>query len=195
MEREWFPQEFPIYYGGDAPFRDGVVESGARGAEARIPIQLNNAPTLLLGVRVTFSWEPIVLPPTLIGTPDVIYQDEQYQRLDEECSIEVQFTQQNVTAGTGVHHLRNLQGSRGINYHPLPAPFLARGGNTVTVSLRRLQSYPEFVNPETEEVLRILPRAYVTLVAVSLVDDLVPQAGPPSTMDLARWMQTRMGAG
>lgn len=190
-ERDWFPQEFPIYYSADAAFRVDSRETGDRGAEARVSITLNNAPTILLGLRVTMSWEPIVIEQEL-GPPLIIYQTEEFQRLDEECSVLVQLTQQNITAGTQVHHLRNLQGSRQINYHPFPAPYLARGGNTVDVTLRRLQSYP-LIPRGDDPPAEIRPRAFVTLVAVSLVDSLVPQAGPPSTEDIARYVARRIG--
>ena len=167
--------------------------SGDRGAIARVPIELNNYPHLALGVRVTFSWAPFYVPDEL-GGGALVYQTEQLQRLDEEVSIDVRLTQQNITA-TGIHHLRNIQGSRQINFHPLPSPFFFRGANNLQVILTRLQDYPEIPNPQQpDNPFRILPRAFVTLVAVSLVDDLVPASAPPSTMDprrLQAWMEAR----
>lgn len=165
-------EEFPLYYPGSEQFKVDGNASGARGAVAEVLIEVNNYPQIVYGVRVTNSVE--VEQALIDAEPDLFTQ---IQDLHAQQKIRIDFAQQNITARP-IHQL-TLTGSRGENWHPLPVPYLLRGGNQVRLTLTRTAPYPTFMVGDIE--FPLFPTAEVTLVCGVLVSDVYPAAGPPSS--------------
>jgi len=161
-------EKFPFYYPANAQFLLNGAPSGAQGAEARVVISVNNWPQVAVGIRVCMSYE---IDDAVFAQLPTVY--ENLSRLDDQCSLEVILAQQNITARP--MHLRLMQGRDGLIYHPLVSQYLWRGGNQITLILRRLVSYP--VVFETN----IIPTAHAALAVVVGVSDMLSGASPGST--------------
>lgn len=165
-------EEFPLYYPGSAPFKDGTAPSGAAGAIAKVTVPVNNYPQILYGLRIRNAYT--IPGATLLANPGILGLLKEY---DGEQLVSVDMAQQNVTAEP--IHQDTLTGARGTNWHPFPVPYLWRGGNQVRLQFTRLVAYPSVLDGQVETP--IFPTVYVTLVCGVLVSDVFPAAGPPST--------------
>lgn len=163
-----YPRAIP----GSARYELDGEASGAAGAVARIGIQVDNYPQILLRVSVAHEYE---IDPAYVDTNPLAYQG--MRELDDAAEITITATQQNITARPV--HLRTWQGRGGWLYQPLSAPYIVGGSNQITVELRRLIAYPSL------NEVAILPVAYVTAFTVSLQSDLAP--GVPRPQGTGAW--------
>jgi hypothetical protein len=173
------PQWFPIFASNAAPFLLSDARSGAIGAEAKVSIVLDTFPELIYACRFTVSYE---IPPATFGLAPNFKQFMREGGVDDDFTVKVELTQQNITAGTPAH-VRNFQGALGTNLHPLPVPYPVRGGNRLEFLARRTSSYPQLRVDDI--ILEIQPQLFVSIVAargvLSVADNVTSPAPPPST--------------
>lgn len=193
-EKIYRPQKFPVYYDGVGEFKnEGGEPDGRRGSIARIQIPINNRPHEVVGVRIRNSY-PRFPTPVSEGQEPIDEQGEDpvivanawndggglcclLQDLDDEQTVEIELAQQNVIV-RGIHQ-RTLCGANGIHWHPFPCSYPFRGGNNMSIRIRRLQDYP--FDPLDPLGTVIKPTAYVTVLGWMFVTDELPAGGPPST--------------
>ena len=146
------PQNFPVFFPGSAPFlnADGVP-SGARGATARVTCEMNLRPQWLTAIRVMNVYE---VPSGFQGA-DSVYLD----KIDNWQTMTTELTVSNIVIREGLQPL--VMGRSGFQWHPLPAPYPWRGGNSITLEFRRLVGYPS----------AILPTVHVILEGIQMVDE------------------------
>jgi len=174
----------PVYYEGNAPFLDSDGDpSGAAGAEATVTIDVNNRPQKWTSLRVVMAYD---LPPFEdFGAANAILSDflDRIKDIEDQCTLSVDLSESNIVVGDA--HLRGVQGgvkgSGGVIYHPFPTPMLWRGGNNVTLTFKRILSFPSIPLDDTPDDFQITPTVYVVTEGCQLFNDLVPPRGAPST--------------
>lgn len=179
LAAQWFPQYLPF---GGVDFVDGAGEpSGARGATASLSRSLPNFPILFVGLRINNVFELPAQPTEL----DMRIYEACKRFLDNEQSVRINLSQQNITAEATFQ--AQLTGQGGIYWSPFPVPFPMAGANNVSVDVVRLTPYPQ-IDGEL-----IVPRCEATIIALQARNS--EQTMPPmrvSSYDARQYIQ---GAG
>jgi hypothetical protein len=155
-------QALPIYYRLEArEFMLGSVRSGLFGATARLSYTLTNDPHLIRGIRIVNTYD---LPNDEGGPTEAqLALWMACREIDDDQALTLQIGQQNSVIN-GVHQ-RLVTGRRGDLWHNFAHPWPAAGGDTLSIELSRLVSYPVVIGTQP-----ILPVAHVTLWCERLVD-------------------------
>lgn len=167
--KKYIGARYPRLFSGSANYNKDGARSGLVGAEARVSISIDNYPQAITRISVQHAF--VVADAVVIADPGVYAQ---LHAIDEDATIQITATQQDITASAT--HLANIQGRGSTVPMPLAAPYYLKGTNQVTVVLRRLIGYP------TLGEQAINPVAFVTLVSVSVQSDLAPAGVPPQSV-------------
>lgn len=152
LEAQWFPQYLPF---GPVPFQDaGGDPSGAARSTATLSRDIPNFPILFVGLRINNAFELPTSPTEL----DMRIYEASKRFIDNEQTVRVQLSQQNITAEPTFQ--AQLTGNGGIYWSPFSVPFPMAGGNNVSVELVRITGYPDLSNGP------ILPRVHCTMIAL-----------------------------
>ncbi|TPV95538.1 MAG: hypothetical protein B7733_09435 [Myxococcales bacterium FL481] len=156
------PQLFPQYYSaGPQSFTNANGEpSGEAGSSCTLTRDLSNFPHMFMGLRITNTYQ---LPnePT---AEDIALFRALKEHVDGEQTVSIDLAQQNITAQATLQV--QMTGAQGITWAPFPAPFPMAGANNITVTLRRVTSYPLLGGQP------VLPVARMTILAAVLRADL-----------------------
>jgi len=166
---------YPLYYEESAKFLVNGQPSGLRGAEARVTFTLANQPHLIFGVVTSNTYE---LTDEVYPFFPTYYADMRQGGIDDQQTISISLTQQNVTAQPVSQD--RFSGAAGTVWRPWPAIYFFRGSNQASITARRLVSYPA-VPLGGDTVFRPEPELRATLVCVQLNSDLVANRNPGST--------------
>jgi len=165
-------QRFPVVYPAQAQFKVGGNESADANAVAKLQFSLNNNPHEITGLRLTNTYD---IPPEFLSLaiPD---GPDYLTRLDMEQTITMRMAQQNVVLSDT--HQKLVTGADGIHWHPFELPYPFRGGNNVTVDVKRITAY---TLPGSDPLITIdAVTVYAALVGWMYVGPMV-ESGPPST--------------
>lgn len=148
------PQLFPKYYAmGPVPLTLDGTSSGAAGARAVLTKELSNFPQILYGIRISNVYEL----PNPVAEEEITQLQTYSEILDGQQTIEINLSQQNVTAQP---MLQSHLTGRGLSvWHPFPAPYPMAGGNSVNVTIQRVTSYATFAEGTKPE-----PVVFATLL-------------------------------
>ena len=181
-------QTFPIYYPGEARFEldsstGGKTPSGAVGATATIIITINTRPHGFLGIRLrnVYAIPERALEP-IAATYFPSWRD--IHALDGDQDVKMDLAQQNVTADRTDQNLLvggPVASGGGVVWHPFACPYPFRGGNNVTIEVRRTTAYPLILPLTDDPVEGIFPVCKAVLVGYSYVTGDVEEGGPPSS--------------
>jgi hypothetical protein len=161
-------QRFPVIYAAQAQFKNGTTEGAQAGATAKLNFSLNNNPHEITGLRIVNVYD----------VPEEFYTQEGLEllrRLDDQQTITMRMAQQNVVLEETLQRLS--QGANGINWHPFALPYPFRGGNSITVDLKRVTGY-RLPGPDDVTIDAVTVQA--ALVGWMYVGAMV-ESGPPST--------------
>jgi hypothetical protein len=161
-------QRFPVVYPAKAQFKLGTVEGAQAGAVAKLNFSLNNNPHEITGLRIANTYE---IPEEFFTQEGLALLD----RLDTEQTITMRMAQQNVVLEDTLQTL--AQGRRGFNWHPFELPYPFRGGNSITVDLKRITGY-RLPGPDDVTIDAVTVNA--AIVGWMYVGAMV-ESGPPST--------------
>jgi hypothetical protein len=161
-------QRFPVIYPAKAQFKLGTVEGAGSGAVAKLNFSLNNNPHEITGLRVYNTYE----------IPEEFYSQEGLaflNRIDSEQTLTMRMAQQNVVLEDTLQRL--TQGEGGIHWHPFELPYPFRGGNSITVDVKRVTGY-RLPGPDNVTIDAVTVNA--AIVGWMYVGAMV-ESGPPST--------------
>jgi hypothetical protein len=167
--RQILGARFPLYYGQEEQFLQNGQPSGLAGATARLAFQLNNWPQTLYRLSVCIRFE---LQDAYVAANPGAYRDLAY--IADDVSVRMQASQQNWTSDP--IDLRTIQGDpTGAVWQPLPAGYIMRGGNQITLDLTARTNMPDLGDFVPIRVAR------ATLVAVVTQSDAMPGSAPGSS--------------
>lgn len=141
------PQWFPAYYPASGRFKDnGGQDSGAARSTSILSFEFPTRPHVLLGLRIENVWSVDniqQLIETLGGTQTQALINY-IQTINAAQTIKTEFTQSDVVVKPTLQRLVTGGGDppQTVHWHPLPCPYLLRGGNKAQVTVERLISYP-----------------------------------------------------
>lgn len=162
-------QRFPVVYPAQSQFKNGTNEGAQSGATAKLSFSLNNNPHEIVGLRVFNVYET----PAEFVTPEGL---EFLSRLDSQQTLTMRMAQQNVVLEDTLQRL--VQGEGGIHWHPFELPYPFRGGNSITVDVKRITGYNL---PGSDPLVTIdAVTVHAALVGWMYVGAMV-ESGPPST--------------
>lgn len=178
----WKGQEWTLFYTETATF-----QSGNQGAEARLSFELNNRGHHIYGITFSTFYE---IPQALEG---LLLADGSYPNLairkrfrdgglDTAYTAKIELSQSNVaTQPAPVSNIDSLDGTVRMYW---PVPLRLRGGNNITVDMRRLLSYPTLSFGDPVQEFQPLPTVHATLKTGQFLTDQFP-AGPPGSTGIA----------
>jgi hypothetical protein len=179
-------QTFPIYYPAEAPFTlDGAAggtPSSLVGATATLTFQINTRPHGFLGVRIRNVFPIPTLP--LTATNQLYFPTwRDLHALDCDQDMSLDLAQQNIIVRTADQGL--ICGGPGLGgsfvWHPFACPYPFRGGNVITIRLRRTTSYPLVQSGTLPPVEGFFPTAKAVLVGYTYVTADIEEGQPPSS--------------
>lgn len=157
------PEAFPGFDNSKpAQFQNSAGDFVATsGSQVKITYSLDNFPRMALGLRVRNVWEL----PDDPSDEEVRLAEYVSRYIDDQQTIEVTMTQNNVTLrNPGLQAI--MQGAAGgYVWHNWPAALPLAGGNDLSVTITRVTNYPMLRDT------RINPKVYVSLVEIILRAD------------------------
>lgn len=181
-------QRFPVYYPHEAAFTVGDTAggdpSGQVGATARLTFTINTRPHAFIGLRLRNVY-PIPERPLEATAQSYFPTWRDVHALDVDQDVRFELAQQNVLMERTDQAL--FVGGPGMGgsfvWHPFPCPYPFRGGNNISVTVRRTTSYPLIVGPDSQSPPEegIFPVCKGVLVGWSYVTGQIEEGGPPSS--------------